>query len=305
MENTAQEWEKVRNEFKDWYYDNNTKFELTKNIYQSLITSLLMDQNDFSNPQIESRIKDRKGCLSKFERKYLKDYKEVSLEIVHNKITDLIGLRIICSYEDEIEKIGKIIEENFNVIEKTDKTKELEEEETFGYKGLHLDVKLSQKREELEEYKKISQFQVEIQIRTIIQHAWSSLDHKMVYKHDSPSSLKRAVKRLAAVFEIADSEFMRLREETKLQEKISEEKIKATEEIDNENLETDRIDFITFNKFLSLKFKYPFYEYRTNQILQEIFRNDANFSLDILSKAYEKEYEKIDNYVKENSAINL
>ncbi len=30
MENTAQEWEKVRNEFKDWYYDNNTKFELTK-----------------------------------------------------------------------------------------------------------------------------------------------------------------------------------------------------------------------------------------------------------------------------------
>ena len=39
-----------------------------------------MDQNDFSNPQIESRIKDRKGCLSKFERKYLKIIKKFLLK---------------------------------------------------------------------------------------------------------------------------------------------------------------------------------------------------------------------------------
>ena len=108
----------------------------------------------------------------------------VSIDNIKDKITDFVGIRIICYYEDEIEKIEKIIRENFEVLEKTDKTQELKNSNTFGYKGVHLDVKLSSERIKLDEYKTVSQFPVEIQIRTIIQHAWSSLDHKIIYKNE-------------------------------------------------------------------------------------------------------------------------
>lgn len=301
MEKTAQEWEKAKSEFKDWYFENEKVFSVTKDVYQSLVMALLFDRNGILNPTIEGRIKNRNSCIAKFERKYLRDYdSEISLDNVRAKITDLIGLRIICSYEDEIPKIEKILCDNFEVIGKTDKTKELKEKRIFGYKGLHLDIKLSEERLRLAEYEKVANFQVEIQIRTIIQHAWSSLDHKIIYKRDSSPELTRSVERLAALFEIADSEFIRLRQETEKQENISEEKIKTTEQKLSDNTTSEDeiipIDFITFNKFLNMKFNANFYTATTSAFLDEIFRSDSDFSLTELTKAYDEKNEIVTEY---------
>ncbi len=303
MEKTSQEWEKAKIEFKEWYFDNSKIFSLTKNMYQSLITSLLFDRNDISNPQIEGRVKDRKSCIDKFERKYLDGFESnVSIDNIKDKITDFVGIRIICYYEDEIEKIEKIIRENFEVLEKTDKTQELKNSNTFGYKGVHLDVKLSSERIKLDEYKTVSQFPVEIQIRTIIQHAWSSLDHKIIYKNERSPEITRAAERLAALFEIADSEFLRLRDETQKQEKISEEKIKASE--DKTQKSSEIVSFITFKSFLNLKFPtYSFYEYRTNTILQEILRCDSSFSISQLTESFENEISIVEKYKQDNEKI--
>lgn len=71
---------------------------------------------------------------------------ETTLEQICDKITDFIGLRIICSYEDEIHSIEEILRDNFEVIEKTDKTQKLIEAEKFGYKGIHLNVKFKEDR---------------------------------------------------------------------------------------------------------------------------------------------------------------
>ena len=308
MEKNSQEWEKIKEEFKEWYFDTSKIFSLTKDMYISLITSLLFDRDDISNPQIEGRVKDRKSCIEKFERKYLKDFEHtVSILNIKEKITDFIGIRIICSYEDEMQIIENIIKQHFDVIEKTDKTQKLKKENTFGYKGVHLDVKLSQERLKLSEYKKISEFPVEIQIRTIIQHAWSYLDHKLVYKKENSAEVTRSVERLAALFEIADSEFMRLKDATRKQEMLSEEKIKAIESKtngENYNDDKEKINFITFNKFLTMKFtNYNFYEYRTNLMLQEIFRCNQDFSLNELTESYETHIEKVKEYKKNSEKI--
>ena len=308
MEKTEEEWEKVKNEFKEWYIDNSNVFKLAKDMYQSLITSLLFDRDEISNPTIESRIKDRSSCISKFERKYLNEYKSgISLTDVKDRLTDLIGIRIICSYEDEIEKVEKIITNNFLIIDKTDKSKNLRETNTFGYNGLHFDVKMSDTRKNLDEYKKIADFPIEIQIRTIIQHAWSSLDHKVIYKKATPIELTRAVDRLAALFEIADSEFIRLRDETKELEKKSEEKIKTSENLESEkkleNEADSKIDYITFNKFLNMKFNARFYFPTTSSLLDEIFRNKDDFNLFTLTQAYEEKNPLVENYKQENSKI--
>jgi hypothetical protein len=54
----------------------------------------------------------------------------------------------------------------------------------------------------------------EIQIRTVLQHAWAAISHKLQYKRedDVPAPLRRKLFRLSALFELADDEFISLRE---------------------------------------------------------------------------------------------
>lgn len=303
MEKTSQEWIKIKQDFKDWYEENIKVLTIVKDMYQSLITSLLFDQNDFSNPQIEARIKDKNECISKFERKYLNDIKNEdfvsdSIDIVKTKLTDLIGLRIICSYEDEIYKIRNIFNENFEILNETDKSKRLTKDNKFGYKGLHLDIKLKSDRAQLKEYEKIKDFQVEIQIRTIIQHAWSFLEHKIIYKKENIPELIRSSERLAALFEIADSEFIRLRDKTEELKSKSEKIIESKEEIEKQT-----INSITFYQFLTIKFKYNFFEKRTTYFLEEIQKCNPDFNLASLSKAYEENFSIVDKYKEKNIKI--
>lgn len=94
------------------------------------------------------------------------------------------------------------------LLEESDKTQQLEEEGAFGYKGLHLDLKLLPNRQELPEYRRFRDLRFEVQLRTIVQDAWSALDHKIKYKKNIPHVLKRRINRLAAIFELADQEFL-------------------------------------------------------------------------------------------------
>jgi putative GTP pyrophosphokinase len=312
-------WETVKSEYKDWYNENLKFLEITRNIFLSLVTSLLIDRSEFGNPSFESRVKERNSSLAKFESKYYKEYDEndLSIDIINTRITDLVGLRVICSYEDEIPRIEEILARNFTVITRTDKTLELQEMQ-FGYKGLHLDLKLKDDRANLEEYQKISHFQVEVQIRTMIQNAWSNLDHKISYKHSISNDLKRAIYRLAAIFEIADSEFIRIREETKRQEQIVESKIiDAKEKISSDIIckeeakdyskaieEIKPLDSITLNKFLSMQYeKYPFYEFKIESMLQEIQKAKSDLGLNELIQAFECGKEKVEEYKDKNPNI--
>lgn len=61
MEKTSKEWERLKDEFKEWYFDTSEILTITKDVYQTLINSLLFDQDNITNPQIEGRVKDRKN----------------------------------------------------------------------------------------------------------------------------------------------------------------------------------------------------------------------------------------------------
>ena len=93
--------------------------------------------------QVEGRVKDVEECIRKFRRKYRAALEErnTPYEIQH-WITDLIGVRVVCLYEDEIEKVAHLLQSHFDVIEVTDKVAAVESTEAeFGYKGLHLDLR--------------------------------------------------------------------------------------------------------------------------------------------------------------------
>ncbi len=200
-------------DFRDYYIGNIEFLNSALSSCVNLIKSLLKDQIQIEN--ITFRVKNIEECINKFNRKYVTNIPINTNYNIKDYITDLLGIRIICLYIDDISNIQSIIEENFEKIEITDKTAIIEKtDDKFGYKGLHLDIKLNNNRINLPEYSVFKDLKFELQIRTIIQDAWSVLDHKINYKKNIKQPSKRKINRLSALFEIADEEFMNIRKET-------------------------------------------------------------------------------------------
>jgi putative GTP pyrophosphokinase len=227
------DFDSEKNAFREFYSDKQNLLEGANKSFCALINALLTHSGDIAISKIEGRVKDKEECIRKFNLKYRKFLEaDETTYSIKDHISDLIGLRVVCLYEDDIEKVKNVLREHFDVIDVTDKISQVESTEgSFGYKGLHLDLKLGEKRRVMPEYKAFVDFNFEIQIRTIIQDSWSVLDHKIKYKKSIPNRLKRRINTLAALFELADREFREIRIATE------DEIQKAKEEDDSEELE--------------------------------------------------------------------
>jgi len=118
-------------------------------------------------------------------------------------------------YQDDVERVQNVIEKEFSILE-TERSHQAVEysPDQFGYLSLHLLVTLSLSRSSLPEWNDYSDLHAEIQIRTVLQHSWAAISHAMQYKReaDVPSILRRKLFRLAGIFELADEQFIALRD---------------------------------------------------------------------------------------------
>ena len=132
-------------------------------------------------------------------------------------ITDLAGVRIITFFPRTVDAVGACIREEFDVLEHTDLSRTLLQEERFGYQSEHFLVRLSGKRAGLPEYKSHRGLVAEVQVRTILQHAWAEIEHDIQYKSSItiPNTIRRRFMALAGVLEIADREFQAIQDEDK------------------------------------------------------------------------------------------
>lgn len=127
-------------------------------------------------------------------------------------LTDLLGARIICYFSDGVDVIGKKIEEEFDIDLKLSSDKRaLIKADRFGYLSLHYICSLKKEQGYAEE---LTNKKFEIQIRSILQHAWAAICHDLGYKTEFgiPRSVVRQFARLAGLLELADDEFVRTRE---------------------------------------------------------------------------------------------
>ncbi len=212
MTNFTEEKEK----FRSFYDENRLKFEKAKDRLITLLEALLSHDDKFTITKVEGRVKDREECIGKFTRKY-RGHLEATGESyeISNHISDLLGIRVVCLYGNEVDQIVECLKSEFEIINVTDKTFDIESTEgSFGYKGVHVDLRLNSERQNKKEYSAFSGLDFEIQVRSIIQDAWSAIDHKIKYKKSIPSSMKRRVNLLAAMFELADREFLAIKELT-------------------------------------------------------------------------------------------
>jgi ppGpp synthetase/RelA/SpoT-type nucleotidyltranferase len=203
------DFENEQKVFKEYYQTNLETLKQTEKKLRELIESVL---SDIDRPPVTSRIKDRDESIRKFELKYRERFEsEAKAYEIKENITDLVGMRVTCYYQSDVPRVEELLRQNFDLVGRTDKAALMEAEaDTFGYKGLHLDLCLNSDRRELPEWRFVKKAQlksIEVQVRTIVQHAWSELDHKIAYKRSIPKPLKRRILALAALFELADREF--------------------------------------------------------------------------------------------------
>lgn len=189
------------------------EYEEKKELYESyterieFILQEMLVVHGITCHTITGRIKEEESLLKKLKKgngKY---------ETLHD-ITDVAGIRIITYFPDDVDTIAEKIEEEFTVDRRhsIDKRNSLEADR-FGYLSMHYVVSLNEQRLQLIENKKFNGMKVEIQIRSILQHAWAEIEHDLGYKAKQtiPREIRRSFSRVASLLEMADIEFANIR----------------------------------------------------------------------------------------------
>lgn len=142
------------------------------------------------------------------------------------EITDLVGVRVITHFPEDVDAAGSVIEGALKIDtnNSVDKRKLLDPDR-FGYLSLHYVVSLDDVRARLAEYTRFARLKCEIQVRSILQHAWAEIEHDLGYKAsvEVPATIRRRFFRVAGLLEIADQEFSQLKNDlTKYRESLKD-----------------------------------------------------------------------------------
>jgi len=228
---------------KKQYFEAVTKYrKLAENIVDAL--KILLDEAQVSYLAIDYRIKSFDSFLKKIERKnYTNPFEQME---------DICGVRIICYYRSDIERICAVINREFDILESQNKEALLEENQ-FGYRSFHYIVTVRKEWLAAPNYKGLDNLKAEIQIRTNLMHTWAEIEHKLEYKKDDdiPTKFKRKFSRISAKLEEADEQFEELRIEIN---NYRMEMMHSVMEADLIELENNQINMDTLQVFLDYCF---------------------------------------------------
>ena len=174
-----------------------TKFEILNDEL-----SLLGHQNPIAS--ISSRRKTLPGILEKLKRQGF----PMTLESIEENLTDVAGIRIICSFVDDIYKVAKMLQQQDDI--KVLLIKDyIAKPKPNGYRSYHMIVEVpvffsNEKRP----------MKVEVQIRTIAMDFWANLEHRMRYKKDikAADEIMDELKECADNIAATDEKMMIIRE---------------------------------------------------------------------------------------------
>jgi ppGpp synthetase/RelA/SpoT-type nucleotidyltranferase len=242
------------------------KYEkLGVNVKQALES--LLQENDISYLSINYRVKEQNSFLGKIERK--------KYENPFIQTEDICGIRIICYFQNDIEKIQKIIKNEFDVYEEQSKQELLNATE-FGYRSTHLIASVKKEWASTPTFRGIVDFKFEIQVRTILMHSWAEIEHKLAYKSESdiPKELRRKFSFISAILEAADTQF------EEIKDRIDDNKKKLIADAEQNQRFDDSVELNLDNlqAFLDYAFKGRKRDInQTQRILNEMFDNEISF----------------------------
>ncbi|MFG2835568.1 GTP pyrophosphokinase family protein [Streptomyces zaomyceticus] len=175
---------------------------------ESLMRGLLLSRG-IQIHYVRSRVKAKASTIRKLEDP-AKNYTGIS------DLTDMLGVRIVTYFPDDVDRVAEVIRQEFEIDDENSIDKRsLLDPDRFGYLSLHFIAQLKSPRIELAEYTRFKEFVFEVQVRSILQHAWAEIEHDLGYKSSSalPPEIKRRFSRVAGMLEVADSEFQAIRDD--------------------------------------------------------------------------------------------
>lgn len=127
-----------------------------------------------------------------------------------DELMDITGIRVVTYFDSQVAQISEIIREAFTVDEKHsyDRSSRLGLDR-LGYRSVHFICTLGERRAALPEFADIGALKFEVQVRTVLQHAWAELAHDRAYKFPGvlPPALERELNLYSGMLEIADAAF--------------------------------------------------------------------------------------------------
>ena len=140
------------------------------------------------------------------------------------QITDQIGVRVITYVLGDVDATANLLADQLTLLSDRDMGQETASEGRFGYASRHLLVALDRDRAERAEYDAMRGRSAQVQIRTVLQHAWAEFEHDIRYKGTVPDEhvpdLDRRFTLAAGLLELADREFSTIRD--RLQEDMTD-----------------------------------------------------------------------------------
>ncbi len=193
-------------EFREWYASNLPFCKALADTAHDYLEERLTDAG-IPVHAVFARSKDPLTLMEKVRRKgYVSPREEV---------TDLVGARVIVQYLDEVEPAASLVRHALVDIDEAhsiDKGKTLATRE-FGYRSIHIVAKLPVEVLDIRGLPREPSLGVEVQVRTIFEHAWAEIEHEVVYKSGIryPDDFRRRFSAVAGTLEILEREFMLMR----------------------------------------------------------------------------------------------
>lgn len=225
-----------------WYEENRTRYASLATKVENIIRENL-EQDNIQYHSITSRGKDVESFSRKAEsEKYSEPVKEIK---------DMAGVRVITYLESDVQKVADIIEKLFDIDkENSVDQSQLLGSDRLGYRSVHYVAKFDRARSRVPEYAVYKNLPFEIQIRSILQHAWAEIEHDRNYKFTGklPTELERRFYLISGMLECADREFVSIADE------IDKYKESVVEELGKGELDIE-INTASLKEYLSNKFK--------------------------------------------------
>ena len=202
------------------------RYESYRNVFDEILEkvegSLKNNLHLFSNPTYKSRIKSFNSYYKKILRQKAKESSESNKLVT---LTDMIGIRVICPFVEDLAEVEKQVSEIYDVKEIEKKGAEQSFRE-FGYESVHILIAIPEDCRPTvnTDIELPDNLVCEIQVRTILQDAWAEVEHELIYKSefnpfDKP--LRRKLASINASLTLADIIFQEIRDyQKKLQSEL-------------------------------------------------------------------------------------
>jgi len=223
-------------------------------------------ENEYSPIEfVTGRVKEIASMLEKANKF------SIPLERIEYEMEDIAGIRIMCQFVDDIERVVYLIR-NRKDMEIVYEKDYIEDVKDSGYRSYHMIIKYPVNMAEGQ-----VEILAELQIRTLAMNFWATVEHSLnyKYKHDIPEDIKQKLKSAGdAAFQL-DQQMLDIKDEIKDAQKLFEVKSSLVSDIMNNILTLSSIDKNTEATRFSVKL---------NQLIE---KSDV-FELNELLKATKK-----------------